>query len=155
EAQNLEPGRQVEWVNPKSLFRRPYEAQAGYALGYTLGAIASDGSVQDGRRICLTVKREEFAQKYRDMFAGAFPGSSPTIERVAVPSGFLERDIPMFRVRTVSRSIGAKVCRWLGVSEQGSRSKTTTFQFPSVVTSSQKMMQGFLDGYCDGDGYSV
>jgi GTP cyclohydrolase I len=61
----------------------------------------------------------------------------------------------MFRVRTVSRDIGEKLCRWLRVSEVGSRSKTKTFRFPTVVTSSQQMMQGFIDGYADGDGYSV
>src|SRR5256886_14603501 len=89
------------------------------------------------------------------MFADAFPGSEPTIERVTVPSSFLKRDIPMLRVRTVSRAIGEKLCRWLGVSEDGSRSKTKTFEFPKVVTSSREMMQGFLDGYCDGDGYAA
>ena len=61
----------------------------------------------------------------------------------------------MLRVRTVSRAIGERLCRWLGVSEDGSRSKTKTFEFPKVVTSSREMMQGFLDGYCDGDGYAA
>src|SRR2546427_8690544 len=73
------------------------------------------------------------------MFADAFPGSEPTIERVTVPSSFLKRDVPMLRVRTVSRAIGEKLCRWLGVSEDGSRSKTKTFEFPRVVTSSREM----------------
>jgi NADPH-dependent 7-cyano-7-deazaguanine reductase QueF len=68
-----------------------------------------------------------------------------------VPSGFRRMEIPMFRVRTVSRAIAEKLCRWLRVPEQGSRSKTKTFAFPYVVTSSQEMMQGFLDGYRDGD----
>jgi len=56
----------------------------------------------------------------------------------------------------VSRAIGEKLCRWLCVSENGSRSKTTSFQFPRVVTSSQEMMQGFPGWvYCDGDGEEV
>jgi GTP cyclohydrolase I len=55
----------------------------------------------------------------------------------------------------VSRAIAEKLCRWLGVSETGSRSKTKTFEFPKVVTSSVEMMRGFLDGYCDGDGYAL
>ena len=59
----------------------------------------------------------------------------------------------MFRVRVVSRAIGEKICRWLGIPEAGSRSKTRLFNFPRVVTSSAEMMQGFLDGYCDGDGH--
>src|SRR5205823_8881855 len=32
EAQQLAPGMKVEWVNPKSLCRRPYQAAQGYAL---------------------------------------------------------------------------------------------------------------------------
>ena len=155
EAQNLRAGTKVEWVNPRSLCRTPYVPKPGYAMGYVLGAVAADGSVQQGRRINLTVKSAEFAEKYRKMLADAFPGVDPTIERVAVPSSFLKRDVPMFRVRTVSRAIGEKLCRWLGVSENGSRSKTKSFEFPKVVTSSQEMMQGFLDGYSDGDGYAV
>jgi GTP cyclohydrolase I len=155
EAQALKPGTRIEWVNPKSLCRAPYTPLPGYALGYVIGATAADGSIQDGRRICLVVKRKEFAEKYRTMFAQAFPPLPLHIERVSVPSSFLKKDIPMYRVRVVSRAIGEKLCRWLGISERGSRSKTKTFRFPQVVTASQEMMQGFLDGYCDGDGYAV
>jgi GTP cyclohydrolase I len=155
EAQQLEAGTRVEWTNPKSLCRTPYELKPGYPLGYVLGAVAADGSIQDGRRVCLTVKSERFAEKYRQMLTEAVPSLVPTVEAVRVPSSFLKREIPMYRVRTVSRSIGEKFCRWLGIPEDGSRSKTKSFEFPVVVTSSRQMMQGFLDGYCDGDGYSV
>lgn len=155
EAQDLSPGDQIEWINPRSLCRRPFEAKPGYPLGYVIGAVAADGSIQDGRRVCMTVRREAFASKYAGMLGEAFPGVQPTIERVRVPSGFLRREVPMFRVRTVSRVVGEKLCRWLGVAEKGSRSKTHSFVFPTVVTSSRDMMQGFLDGYCDGDGYSI
>ncbi len=155
EAHQLKPGARVEWMSPRSLCRDPREPQPGYALGYVLGATAADGSVQDGRRICLTVKSPGFAEKYRDMFAQAFPTIAPAVERVTVPSGFLGRDIPMYRVRVVSSYVGEKLCRWLVIPEHGSRSKTRSFAFPRVVTSSREMMQGFLDGYCDGDGYRV
>ena len=152
EAQALRAGTKVEWIKPKSLCRTPYQPQPGYALGYVLGAVAADGSIQDGRRVALIVKDETFARKYRAMLTEAFPGSASEIESVTVPSGFLRRDVSMFRVRIVSRAIAEKLCRWLGVSEEGSKSKTKSFVFPRVVTSSQEMMQGFLDGYCDGDG---
>jgi GTP cyclohydrolase I len=155
EAQHLEVGAQVEWTPPRSLWRTSHELKPGYPLGYVLGAVAADGSIQEGRRICLVVKRAEFAEKYRDMLAAAVPSLAPKVESVRVPSGFAKREIPMFRVRTVSRTVGEKFCRWLGVSEHGYRSKTKSFEFPAVVTSSQPMMQGFLDGYCDGDGYAV
>jgi GTP cyclohydrolase I len=59
----------------------------------------------------------------------------------------------MKRVRVVSRTIGETFRRWLGIAEDTSRSKTKSFHFPKVVTSSREMMQGFLDGYCDGDGH--
>ena len=153
EAGRLKPGDDVEWINPSSLCRVPFEPRPGYAVGYVLGAVAADGSIQDGRRISLVVKRGQFAEKYRAMLTEAFPGCASQIESVDVPSGFLKRKIPMFRVRTVSRAIAEKLCGWLGVSEVGSRSKTKTFRFPKVVTSSEEMMQGFLDGYCDGDGH--
>jgi GTP cyclohydrolase I len=155
EAGELRPGMPVEWLNPRTLNRVPYRPQPGYALGYVIGATAADGSIQDGRRICLTVRSREFAEKYREMWQDAFPTSIATVEEVTVPSGFLAREIPMHRVRVVSRDIGEKLCRWLGVSERGSRSKTHTFRFPRVVTSSREMMRGFLDGYSDGDGYAI
>lgn len=153
EAHELKPGVLVEWINARSLSREIREPQPGYALGYVLGATAADASIQDGRRICLVVRSAEFARKYQAMFSEAFPSSTPRVELVQVPSSFLGRQIPMFRVRVVSRHIGEKLCRWLGVSEKGSRSKTKLFKFPRVVTSSREMMEGFLDGYCDGDGH--
>ena len=153
EAQDLTPGTRVEWINPGSLCRQAHEARPGYPLGYVLGAVAADGSVQDGRRIVLIVKSEAFAEKYRQMLAEAFTAVTPVVERVTVPSTHLGRPVEMFRVRTVSRAIGQQICRWLEIPEVGSRSKTKAFGFPKVVTSSREMMQGFLDGYCDGDGY--
>jgi GTP cyclohydrolase I len=153
EAQQVVPGDRVEWLNPRSLYRSDDRPRPGYPLGYVLGAVASDGSVQEGRRISLIVKDQIFAQKYARMLEAAFPGVAPTVEHVGVPSSFLQRQIPMYRVRVVSRAIGEKLCRWLEMAERGSRSKTKSFVFPKVVTSSREMMQGFLDGYCDGDGY--
>jgi GTP cyclohydrolase I len=155
EAQELKAGSRVEWINPGSLCRSTLEPAPGYPLGYILGATAADGSIQDGRRICLVVKSEAFAKKYCELFAQAFPGVTSSVERVKVPSTFLGREIGMYRVRVVSSFVGEKLCRWLGVSEEGSRSKTKSFQFPRVVTASREMMTGFLDGYCDGDGYRV
>jgi GTP cyclohydrolase I len=152
EAQHLVSGDQVEWTNPKSLCRTPHEMKPGYPLGYVLGAVASDGSIQEGRRICLTVKSDRFAEKYCEMLTQAIPSITPKIETINVPSGYLKTEIRMCRVRTVSRAVGEKFCRWLAVPETGNRGKTQSFGFPVVVTSSQEMMQGFLDGYCDGDG---
>jgi GTP cyclohydrolase I len=151
EAQHLAPGTEVEWIDPKSVGRRQYDPVPGYAIGYVLGAIAADGSLQEGRRITLVVRDRAFAEKYRAMLTEAFPGAASIVESVLVPSSFTKQVIPMFRVRTVSPAISEKLCRWLRVSEEGSRGKTKSCAFPRVVTSSQQMMQGFFDGYCDGD----
>ena len=155
EAGRLRTGDEVEWVNPRSLCRRPVDAQPGYALGYVLGAVASDGSLQDGRRICLTVRERSFADKFAGMFAEAFRVTPPGVQQVKVPSGFTHKDVDAYRVRVVSRDAGSKLCRYLCVSEHGSRSKTRTFHFPDVVLSSREMMHGFLEGYVDGDGYPL
>ncbi|HJQ97967.1 MAG TPA: GTP cyclohydrolase I FolE [Candidatus Polarisedimenticolaceae bacterium] len=155
EAGALKPGRMIEWVNPRSLCRDFHPPQPGYALGYVLGATAADGSVQEGRRVNLTVRSRTFASKYCEMWGTAFPSSSAAVEEVSVPSGFLRQSIPMHRVRIVSRDIGAKLCNWLGIPERGCRSKTRSFRFPRIVTSSRETMEGFLDGYCDGDGHVV
>jgi GTP cyclohydrolase I len=152
EAHELKPGQQVEWIRPRSLCRTALSPQAGYPLGYVLGAVASDGSVRDGRRICLVAKDQAFAERFRAAFAQAFQLTRPAVETVRVPSTFLGRRVPMYRVRVVSAYAGERLCRWLGIPERRSRSKTTAFRFPRVVTSSRDMMQGFLDGYCDGDG---
>ena len=64
EAQSLAPGNRVEWINPRSLCRRMHDVRQGYGAGFVLGAIAADGSVQEGRRVTLVVKEEAFAEKY-------------------------------------------------------------------------------------------
>jgi len=155
EAQELTPGTNIEWINSRSLCREPHDLKPGYALGYVIGAVGADGSIQDGRRVNVTVRNARFAEKYRAMLAAAIPSLSPAVERVIVPSSFVGHPVEMFRVRTVSRSFAEKLCRWFSIDERGARSKTKTFNFPRVVTSSRTMMQGFLDGYCDGDGYEV
>src|SRR3989441_10078129 len=63
EAQHLEPGMKGEWINSRSLCRKPYQPQPGYALGYVLGAVAADGSIQEGRRVSLIVQNRRFAEK--------------------------------------------------------------------------------------------
>ena len=56
-------------------------------------------------------------------------------------------EVPMFRVRVVSSYVAGLMLHWFGGSKA-----TREFHFPRVVLRCQEMMQGFLDGYCDGDG---
>jgi GTP cyclohydrolase I len=50
EAADLE-GFEVEWTHPRELCRRRYEPKPGYALGFAVGAVTSDGTV--GSEECM------------------------------------------------------------------------------------------------------
>jgi GTP cyclohydrolase I len=102
--------------------------------------------VQDGRRISFCVNDLAFAERYRKSLYLA-TGLDAEIDEIQVPSGFLQRNVTMFRVRVVSRHLGSLMLSWFGGSKA-----TKEFHFPRVVLRSEEMMRGFLDGYCDGDG---
>jgi GTP cyclohydrolase I len=146
DAGDLRPGEKVWAFPPRQLARRPFVVRDGYELGYALGTIGSDGSVQDGRRISVVVNDRGFAQRYAHCLRMAF-GIDPAVEPIQVPSGYLGRGVPMFRVRIVSRQIASQVLHWFGGTKA-----TKAFRFPTVVLRSRETMEGFLDGYCDGDG---
>jgi len=152
EAGNLEPGDLVEYINPKTLCKEQYEFNLNYDLGYVLGAVASDGSIQDDRRICLEVGERWFAKMFISALRGAF-GIEAEIQSIKKPSGFLNKEIDQFRVRIVSSQIAKRLIKLLGLPfNLGSKSKTKKFHFPKFVLTNKEIMQGFLDGYIDGDG---
>jgi len=145
EAAALE-GTAVEWTNPKALHRRRFRSEGGYPLGYAIGAVCSDGSV--GRRsISLVVNDREFADKFVRSLREAF-GVRARVESVTRPSGFTGEDTPGFRVRVVSSYLADLFRQWVGGDAHHMRQ-----DFPRVVLGSQACMQGFIDGYVDGDGF--
>jgi GTP cyclohydrolase I len=148
-AGDLVVGDKVMTVEPRRLCRDRGPVQEGYELGYALGAVGSDASIQDRRRISLVVRDEGFAQRFAAALEVAFDLAA-NVEAITVPSGFLQREIPMFRVRVVSSHVAELMLHWFGGSKA-----TREFHFPRVVLRSQEMMQGFLDGYCDGDGTEI
>lgn len=150
EAGDLLPGDSVEWFPPRKLCREMRLAVPGYSLGYLLGAVASEGSIQDERRISIVIGDCRFAERIVKAWREAF-SIEARIENIEVDSGYLARKIPMHRVRVVSSYAAEKIARWLEIPH-GCRDKTRGFRFPKVVTASQEMTQGFLDGYVDGDG---
>src|ERR1700737_2183411 len=54
----------VEWVFPRRYAQRRYPIREGYDLGYVLGAVAADPSIQDGRRISLCVRDRAYAERF-------------------------------------------------------------------------------------------
>lgn len=152
EAGKLKKYDLVEFINPKTLCKKQYSFNLNYDLGYVLGAIASEASLQDNRRVCFEVNDLNFAEKYRKALEGAF-GLKTKIETIKKPSGFLKKEIKQYRVRFVSSQITKRLIKLFDLPENlGSCSKTKKFKFPKIVLISQEIMQGFLDGYIDGDG---
>lgn len=149
-ATDLKPADQIEWVLPRRYAQRRYPVHQGYDLGYVLGAVGADASIQDGRRISLVVRSRAFAERFAAAFGKAF-GKATRLEPIQVPSGFLGREIPMFRVRIVSSYIAGLILKWFGC--EGRTKDTKEFRLPRAVLQSREMTQGFLDGYIDGDGH--
>jgi GTP cyclohydrolase I len=144
EAAQLE-GCAVEWTEPRSLHRRRFTPVVGYELGYAIGAVLSDGTVGD-RSISLVVNERDFAERFAGCMGRAF-GVTPFIQPVTRPSGFLGREAPGFRVRVVSSYLADLFRMWVGGDANHMRQA-----FPRVVLNSRECMQGFIDGYVDGDG---
>ena len=149
EAGNLEPGDFVEYINSKSLCKKQHLFNLNYDLGYFLGAVASDGSIQDDRRICIEVNSLDFAEKIKKSIFGAF-GLYVNIQEIEKPSGFLKKSIKQYRVRFVSSQIAKRCVKLLGLPfGLGNRSKTKKFHFPIVALTDWEIMSGFLDANRD------
>jgi GTP cyclohydrolase I len=147
EATRLE-GKQVEWTFPRSLCRARYRPKTGYPLGYSIGATFSDGSVGP-RYLSLVVNDHQFARKFAESMEDAFDVECE-IEDVERPSGFLHRPIAGSRVRIVSSYLADLFRQWAGGNAHHMYQR-----FPRVVLNSRACMQGFIDGYVDGDGYRM
>jgi GTP cyclohydrolase I len=93
------------------------------------------------RSLSLVVNERWFAAKFSAALREAF-GAETVIEAVTYPSGFLKRD-----VRIVSSYLADLFRTWVGGDANHLRQ-----HFPRVVLNNQACMQGFLDGYIDGDG---
>jgi GTP cyclohydrolase I len=147
---NVRPGYVLLGVHPKRVRRPEYPLLSlGYSLGYVLGALASDGSVDGGRRLRLEVNDPLFARKFATHLHQAF-GIETKIEKIRKPSGFLHHDIEQYRVRVCSSFLTDLITKLLG-----GEMRSKAFHFPEVVRHNYETMQGFLEGYIDGDGYRI
>ena len=150
-AEKVSVGTKVLAINARKLNQVRHEVRGGYHLGYALGVIGSEGSIQDRRRVSVVVNDEAFAKRYAESLNKAFQIKA-RVELITVPSGFRQEDIPMFRVRFVSSYVGGLLIHWFRLYSWTSGPKHKEFHLPDVVRRSQGTMQGFLDGYIDGDG---
>ncbi len=151
-AGQLDVGDRIEKTHPHRYARRRYPIAEGYDLGYVLGAVAADTSIQDSRRISLCVRDRDYARRVASSFGRAF-GNTPEIEATKVPSGLLGRPVHMYRVRVVSSYIGGLMLNWFRSEDR--TKETIRFHLPRGLLRTREMTRGFLDGCIDGDGYAV
>ncbi|MFF5310489.1 hypothetical protein [Streptomyces massasporeus] len=141
-------GTMLAWTHARKLCRERPMIVAGYEFGYFVGATCADGTV--GRNyVSLVVNEESFALRYAECVTKA-TGLSARIEPVTRPSGFLERDVPGFRVRVVSSYLSDALRQYVGGDAHHMRQR-----FPRVVLRDDVTFAGFLDGYVDGDGHRI
>ena len=118
----------------------------GHAFGYVVGAMCADGTV-GSRYLSLVVNEEHFAQAFAAALKEAL-GIQAYLEPVTRPSGYLQVDLPGFRVRVVSSYLADLFRQYVGGDAHHMRQ-----QFPFVVLNSLETFEGFLDGYVEGDGF--
>ncbi|WP_327254274.1 hypothetical protein [Streptomyces sp. NBC_01244] len=139
-------GSAVLWSPARKLCRRRLEIRSGYEFGYLVGATCSDGTVGTNY-VSLIVNDEGFASRYAACLTAA-TGLTARLEPVTRPSGYLQRDLPGFRVRVVSSYLADLLRQYVGGDAHHMRQ-----HFPRVVLRDEVTFNGFLDGYVDGDGY--
>ncbi|MCX5296789.1 hypothetical protein OG898_09835 [Streptomyces sp. NBC_00193] len=141
-------GSVVAWTPPRKLCRTRLTILPGYEFGYLVGATCADGTV--GKNYAsLVVNDEGFAAKYAECLTAA-TGLPARLEPVTRPSGFLQCDVPGFRVRVVSSYLADVLRQYVGGDAHHMRQG-----FPRVVLKDLATFEGFLDGYADGDGCRI
>ncbi|GAA2298646.1 hypothetical protein GCM10010234_46410 [Streptomyces hawaiiensis] len=141
-------GTMIAWTPARKLCRERPTIVAGYEFGYVVGATCADGTVGKNY-VSLVVNDESFAARYAACLTES-TGLSARLEPVTRPSGFLERDVPGFRVRVVSSYLSDALRQYVGGDAHHMRQR-----FPRVVLRDDVTFAGFLDGYVDGDGHRI
>lgn len=141
-------GSELTWTPARKLCRTRLAIRPGHDFGYWVGATCADGTVGPNY-VSLVVNDEGFAGRYAASLT-ASTGLAARLEPVTRPSGFLQRDLPGFRVRVVSSYLADVMRQYVGGDAHHMRQG-----FPRVVLRDLDSFNGFLDGYADGDGYRI
>lgn len=141
-------GTVLAWTHARKLRRERLTIKPGYEFGYMIGASCSDGTLGKNY-VSLVVNDEEFASRYAACLTAA-TGLPARLEAVTRPSGYLQREVPGFRVRVVSSYLADAMRQFVGGDAHHMRQG-----FPRVVLRDRETFDGFLDGYRDGDGFQI
>lgn len=148
-AGQLQEGDCVPRHNSRQFHRKKITITTGYSLGYVLGAISADGFIEDQihkRRVNLTVREEWFARRYARHVQEAL-GLHPEVKFSMQAGGFIKEPRPTWTVQFFEVDAIDKLIRLLG-----GKKRWNTVRLPDIVRSDAQIMQGYLDGYHDGDG---
>ncbi|WP_406507407.1 hypothetical protein [Streptomyces sp. NBC_00212] len=141
-------GKAILWTQARKLCRERPTIQPGYEFGYFVGATCADGTVGKNY-VSLVVNDKRFAARYAASLTAA-TGLVARLEPVTRPSGYLQRDVPGYRVRVVSSYLADLMRQFVGGDAHHMRQR-----FPRVVLRHMDDFEGFLDGYVDGDGFRL
>ncbi|MFI8399816.1 hypothetical protein ACIGG5_06230 [Streptomyces sp. NPDC085463] len=141
-------GKTVAWTPARKLCRERLTIKPGYEFGYFVGATCADGTVGKNY-VSLIVNEERFAARYAAALT-ACTGLPARLEAVTRPSGYLKRHLPGFRVRVVSSYLSDALRHYVGGDAHHMRQG-----FPRAVLRDADTLQGFLDGYIEGDGCNL
>ncbi|MFF3759283.1 hypothetical protein ACWEPR_33530 [Streptomyces sp. NPDC004290] len=141
-------GTVIAWTHARKLCRERLTIRPGYEFGYFVGATCADGTVGKNY-VSLVVNDGGFAARYATALT-ACAGVPARVEAVSRPSGYLKRDLPGFRVRVVSSYLSDALRHYVGGDAHHMRHR-----FPRVVLRDIDTFEGFLDGYIEGDGFTI
>lgn len=139
----------VAKTNPRLLARNRVHVTTGYSLGYVLGAIAADGFIESAmhkRRCTLRVISNSFAGKYSYHLKEALGLDIPP-RTLTVTGGFNEGPFTMYSVQFFEIDAIDKLIKLFGGQKRWHNHKV-----PDIAKTSPEVMQGYMDGYFDGDG---
>ncbi|WP_405586825.1 hypothetical protein [Streptomyces sp. NBC_01092] len=139
-------GTVLAWTYARKLHRERLTIKPGYEFGYFVGATCADATVGKNY-VSLVVNEKSFASRYAACLTAA-TGLPARLEAVTRPSGYLQRDVPGFRVRVVSSYLADLMRQYLGGDAHHMRQR-----LPRVVLRDIDTFEGFLDGYVEGDGF--
>lgn len=141
----------VPYYNTREFCRSKVSIITGYSLGYTLGAIASDGHIERAihkRRVTLMVREEWFAKKFARHVNQSL-GLPVIVKEVMHAGGLIKEPALTFKVQFFDIDAIDKLVRLFGGVKRWNNQRV-----PDLCKKDPEVMQGYMDGYHDGDGSS-
>ena len=154
EAENLKVGDEVEYVNPKTLHKQQYEFNYNHpSFGYLIGALLSDGHIDNKMHVKLQVKDLKFAEKFKSAIKDVFNAEATIHRNDNKSGGFVEGKFTNYVCIISSSQIAKRLLKVIGFDRNYDGPKSFTFKVPKIIYNDILLFETFLAGYFDGDGH--